>query len=90
MITATGPGVQVFRAMVMRRAISFYLRTGMKVNRAYTPKNMLRTATAITGKQFGRWSESEARSAIDALSEWIDSQRGSSPSEWVQDSQGGP
>ncbi len=39
---------------VIKSAISLYLKTGIKANRAYTPSNMLRAASAFTGKPYKR------------------------------------
>jgi hypothetical protein len=53
--TFAGPdAVALFRAMAIRSAIGLYLKTGMKVNRAYTPTNMARAAGQITGKTYSR------------------------------------
>ncbi len=50
-----GPdAVALYRATVIASALRFYDRTGMKVNRAYTPSAMLRVATEITGKSYKR------------------------------------
>ena len=43
-----GPdAVAVYRSVVIESALRFYAKTGMKVNRAYTPTAMLKTAEAI-------------------------------------------
>ena len=68
--------VSVFQAIVIKNAIAFYARTGMKVNRAYTPKNMLATAAAITGKKFKR---GQYEQACAALQEWINTARAAVP-----------
>ena len=65
--------VQVFRAKTLATALKLYAKTGMKVNRAYTPTNMLATATAITGTKFKRGQYTEAATA---LTEWADAQIG--------------
>lgn len=41
---------RLFGAIVVCRSIKFYLKTGMKTNRAYTPKNMIHAAHLYTGK----------------------------------------
>ena len=62
-----GPAaVGVFRAITIKHAIRFYAKTGMKVNRAYTPSAMLRAAGEITGKTFKRGAYTEAADALDA------------------------
>lgn len=37
--------VSAFRALSIASGLRFYAKTGMKINRAYTPSNMLRAAT---------------------------------------------
>ena len=70
MTTFTGTaGVTTFQAIVLRKAIELYQKTGMKPNRAYTPTNMLRTAGRITGKTFKRGQYAQA---IAALTEWVE------------------
>lgn len=59
--------VSVYQCKVIARALRFYNDTGMKVNRAYTPTNMLRTASALTGKSFKRGEYVKAAEALDAL-----------------------
>lgn len=44
--------VSIYQATTLKVALSMYAKTGMKVNRAYTPKNMLATASRITGKTY--------------------------------------
>lgn len=43
-----------FRAKVIYSAIGIYLKTGMQVNRAYTPANMKRVVSEYTGKTYPR------------------------------------
>lgn len=43
-----------FRAATIRTAIKLYWKTGIRVNRAYTPTAMHRTAEEITGLKFRR------------------------------------
>lgn len=48
-----GPNaVSIFQCITVKHAIAFYAETGMKVNRAYTPKNMRLCVEGITGKKF--------------------------------------
>lgn len=44
--------VAVYRATVIEHALRFYVKTGMRVNRAYTPANMMAAACDITGMKF--------------------------------------
>jgi hypothetical protein len=62
---------RVYQALAVASALRTYAKTGLKVNTAYTPKNMLATATAITGKTFKRGAYIEA---ADALKAWADTQ----------------
>jgi hypothetical protein len=43
--------VNLFRITAIIHGIRFYLKTGMKVNAAYTPTGMTRAAESITGKR---------------------------------------
>ena len=55
MTTFSGPEqVGTYVMVVLKSAISLYLKTGMKANRAYTQTNMLRKAGEITGKTYKR------------------------------------
>ncbi len=64
--------VSVYRAMVVASALRLYAKTGMKANRAYTPKAMLATASQITGKTF---RARDYVGAADALKAWAEAQR---------------
>lgn len=59
---------RTYQAMAIRTAIKLYAETGIKVNTAYTPTKMLRTARDLTGKHFNRGQYQEA---FDALTEVI-------------------
>lgn len=59
----------IYQAMVIRSALRLYAKTGMQVNRAYTPSAMMRTARRITGVK-GLKSRDYAGAAA-ALDEWI-------------------
>jgi hypothetical protein len=61
-------GVDTYRAITLKHAIAFYAKTGMKVNRAYTPTAMLRAAGEITGQTFKRGQYEQAVAALEA---WI-------------------
>ena len=43
---------RTYQALVIAKALELYAKTGRSVNRAYTPKAMMRTAAAITGQTF--------------------------------------
>ena len=70
-VFAGGDAVQVFRAKTIASALRLYAKTGMKVNRAYTPTNMLAAATQITGTKFKRGQFEEA---AKALTDWANGQ----------------
>lgn len=61
-------GVNTFVAVTLKSAIKLYARTGMKANRAYTPKNMLAKASEITGKTF---KARDYDGAVAALEAWL-------------------
>jgi hypothetical protein len=61
-------GVATYRAIVIKQSIAFYAKTGMKVNRAYTPAAMLMAAESITGKSYKR---GQYALAIADLEAWI-------------------
>lgn len=68
--TALGP-VQVgrYQTLAIAQALEFYAKTGMKVNRAYTPTNMMRMASKITGRTFKPRAYVEAAQALRAMLE---------------------
>lgn len=53
-VVFTHEKVDAYRAMVISGALRMYARTGMKVNRAYTPSAMLAAATSMTGVKYKR------------------------------------
>ena len=67
------PAVRVYQATVIASALKLYANTKMMVNRAYTPKKMLETATSITGKTYKR---GQYMIAHDDLKTWADAQIG--------------
>jgi hypothetical protein len=60
---------RLYVAIALRAALRTYRDHKIMVNRSYTPANMLRTASNITGKKFkpGHYDH-----AIAALTVWID------------------
>jgi hypothetical protein len=46
--------IDAFRCILIHKAISLYLKTGMQVNRMYTPANMRRVASEYTGMAYPR------------------------------------
>jgi hypothetical protein len=67
-ISFNGPDqVGRFQAIVIARALDLYRTTGMRANRAYTPKAMMATASRILGRTFKPRAYQEA---ADALRAW--------------------
>ncbi len=70
MTTFTGQGgVSTYQAIVLKGALKMYAAHGMRVNRAYTPTAMLKTAGNITGQTFKRGQYTQA---LEALEAWIE------------------
>lgn len=68
-----GPeAVSVFAMAAIASALRIYAKTGMKMNRAYTPKAMLAAAARYTGKTFKR---GQYLAAAEALSEKVQSEK---------------
>lgn len=44
--------VDVFAMLTVKSALKLYAKTGIKVNRNYTPSAMIRTASRMTGQAF--------------------------------------
>lgn len=57
----------VYQALVVAKALELYARTGIKVNRAYTPSGMMRTAGQLTGRTF---KPRDYVGAAQVLREW--------------------
>lgn len=64
---------RTYQALAIKHGLLAYARSGLRVNRAYTPRAMLNTAAKITGKTFKRGQYTEA---ADALQAWIDEREG--------------
>jgi len=56
---------QNYQASVIASALRIYEKTGRKVNTAYTPTAMLRTATSITGNKYKRGEYLRAASDLE-------------------------
>lgn len=63
----TGENVNRFAIVVLASALKLYAKTGMRANRAYTPTNMLKTATAHTGIKYKRGDYMRAHDDLRAL-----------------------
>ena len=68
-LTFTGQsGVATYRAISIKHGLALYAKTGMRPNSAWTPTNMLRAATSITGRPYKR---GQYHLAIADLETWI-------------------
>ena len=66
MMALTTPSqIDRFRCSVIHKAIGFYLKTGMKVNRMYTPTAMAQVATEYTGIAYARGRKGLERAHAD-------------------------
>ena len=65
-----------FRAITIASALRFYAKTGMKVNRSYSPTLMLRAASDMTKKNYRR---GEYLRAADDLMKWADEMKAALP-----------
>ena len=64
---------KVYQAVVLAKALKLYHTTKIKANRAYTPTNMLRTASSITNIKYKR---GEYMRAHNDLMDWAAAIRG--------------
>jgi hypothetical protein len=67
----TGNAIPLYRAAVLKSALTLYAKHKIQVNRAYTPTAMLKVAGDITGKKYPRGYYDIA---ANDLQEWIDAQ----------------
>lgn len=74
-ISISGDAMELYRVLSLRSALSLYLKTGMKVNRAYTPTNMRTAATQYTGATYAR-SRKGLQAAHDDLAAMIKAHEG--------------
>lgn len=64
-----GSDVNIFRALTIASALEFYAKTGMKVNRAYTPTAMIKAANEMTGHRYRRGQYTAAALALRELAD---------------------
>ncbi len=69
MTTFVGPEVNAYQCIVVAKALRFYAKTRMQVNRAYTPKNMMLTAEKLTGQKFKARDYLGAAAALEAMTQ---------------------
>lgn len=62
--------VEIYKALAIAQGLEFYAKHKMRINRAYTPTNMIRMAIKITGNKY---KPREYKKASDGLKDWITS-----------------
>jgi hypothetical protein len=67
---STQHGIEMYRMTVIHSAMKLYLKTGMKVNSMYTPKNMLGNIEQKTGV-FYPTSKKGMLQAFSDLEQWL-------------------
>ena len=67
---STQHGIEMYRMSVIHSAIKLYLKTGMKVNRMYTPANMVQAVAQKTGKVYKR-GKAGMTEAFNDLEAWL-------------------
>jgi len=79
--TFVGPdATKLFATKMIQSAIDLYLKTGIKVNRAYTPTAMLAAASRTTGKTYPRGKLGLEQASAD-LGLWIEAMKSALPIE---------
>lgn len=72
-----GPdAVKLYQATALASGLRLYAKTGMKPNRAWSPSNMLKAATGITGKPYKR---GQYEQAANDLKIWSDTMASALP-----------
>lgn len=72
-----GPdAVAVFAASALVAAMRLYAKTGIKANRAYTPRAMLKRAGEICGKTYTR---NQMLLAADDVAKWVQTMKAALP-----------
>lgn len=56
-----------YQIAAIAKALRFYSVTGMKVNRLYTPKNMIAKAEELTGQKFKKRDYVRAAMALEEM-----------------------
>lgn len=74
-VTHTGDAVRLYQAKVIRKGLKA-CKLGMRLNRQYTPANLLRTTTSFTGQTYKR---GQLDAAILDLTKWIEAAEASMP-----------
>jgi hypothetical protein len=61
----------IYQCIVLAKALEVYAASGLRVNRAYTPSAMLRTANRLTGHVYRRGQYRAAAAALRELADRI-------------------
>lgn len=69
-IVATGSGITVYQALAVKQGLKA-CKIGMRVNRAYTPTNLMAMVQKITGKKHKR---GDYDGAISSVETWVEQQ----------------
>lgn len=80
----TGSDINIYRAIVLASALRLYANTGMRTNRAYTPKRMMAVAAEITGQTFKARDYAGAAAALTAVADAAKQAPRTMPGEQVQ------
>ena len=67
----TGEHVNAYVCTALASGLRLYAKTGMKPNRAWTPKAMMAKAAELTGKKFGARDYEGAAAALKLKAEEI-------------------
>lgn len=62
-------GMKVYTALVIASALDLYAKTGLRVNRAYTPTAMLAKANELTGHVYRRGQYAAAAAGLRELAD---------------------
>lgn len=77
-IAQTPQQISLYQALVVRQGLKA-CKIGMRVNRAYTPANLMRAVTRITGKKH---KARDYDGALASLQEWLEQKRDESHVEY--------
>jgi hypothetical protein len=67
--TFVGGDVRIYQALLLASALNLYAKTGIRVNKSYTPTAMLRVANKLTGHNYRRGQYAAAATALRELAD---------------------
>lgn len=67
----------IYQALTIKTALKFYAKHGVRINRAYTPRNMMQMVTKITGTKL---RPRDYMGGVHALENWVEKETGVKPS----------